>query len=219
MAISILNHDKCRMAGIDVNSYSAIPRDCFEVTFEGSVIDLYERNGYDDSDFYAVVWNEERQVVDQVGYATTRGGTYANNAAIDATPEVLAKVDAYWKKQSRDIFVAQRTTYYKKPHVGAMVRVARGRKVQKGLEGRVATITKRPRPFDYRGRDDLFAFVMSDTGSWTVKVDHLEVIPEPGRTEAAFVADIAAYDARLVKAQAPNGRSILYQGWYAGEAA
>lgn len=57
----------------------------------GLVLDIYEHNGYDDSDFYALVWNEKEQKIDHVEYATTRGWSYPCNAWIDATPEVIEK--------------------------------------------------------------------------------------------------------------------------------
>lgn len=33
--------------------------------YEGCVLDWYEHNGYDDSDWYAICWNEEKQTIDQ----------------------------------------------------------------------------------------------------------------------------------------------------------
>ncbi|MGW9069251.1 hypothetical protein ACWGQT_07375 [Streptomyces yangpuensis] len=65
------------------------------VRFEGAVLRLRERNGYDDSDFYATVWNEEAQAVEEVYYATTRGWTYHNGAHIDATHDVIEKAVAH----------------------------------------------------------------------------------------------------------------------------
>ena len=61
-----------------------------DVQYEGCVLSTYERNGYHDSDFYAVCWDEEKQAVVDVEYDTTRagGGGYAN---IDATPETIRK--------------------------------------------------------------------------------------------------------------------------------
>jgi len=65
--------------------------DDYRVEYEGAVLQLFERNGYDDSDFYAIVWDDDEGTTKQVCYATTRGWTYANGATVDATPEVLAK--------------------------------------------------------------------------------------------------------------------------------
>lgn len=67
----------------------------YRVAYVGQVISLGERNGYHDSDFYAVVWNPEKGWTETVVYASTRGPSGAANAWIDATPEVVAAVDAY----------------------------------------------------------------------------------------------------------------------------
>jgi hypothetical protein len=58
-----------------------------------------EYNGYDDSDFYATVWNRETQRPERVTFATTRGWTYPNHADVDATPEVLAEYEAYCARE------------------------------------------------------------------------------------------------------------------------
>ena len=54
MAISTFVHDKTKgkaFPGYDVHGYH-------EVSYEGAVLSTGEVNGYDDSDFYAVVWDE-----------------------------------------------------------------------------------------------------------------------------------------------------------------
>lgn len=75
----------------------AVNGTCFAMIerYRGLVLSEYERNRYDDSDFYAVVWDEKAQKPKNVMYATTRAWTYENGCTIDATPEVLAKYDAY----------------------------------------------------------------------------------------------------------------------------
>lgn len=68
-------------------SFGGTPEDppVYETTYEGAVLDVYERNGYDDSDFYAIVWDAEKGQIEHVMYATTRGWTYCNGASIDAS--------------------------------------------------------------------------------------------------------------------------------------
>lgn len=61
----------------------------------GCVVRDWERNGYDDSDFYATVYRPETGTFDEVMYATTRSWTYNNGCKIDATPEVLEKWTAF----------------------------------------------------------------------------------------------------------------------------
>lgn len=62
-----------------------------EVQYEGAVLQTWERNGYHDSDFYALVFDEATNKVFSVEYASTRGagGGYAK---VDVTDETLAKV-------------------------------------------------------------------------------------------------------------------------------
>jgi hypothetical protein len=104
-------------------------------THKGIVLYTYERNGYDDSDFYAVVWNEEKNEPESVEYASTRGWCYPNYAKEDTTPEILAKYEAH-KKKIRDAENKLREEYEKlQPRVGRLVEVIRGRKVPIGTKG------------------------------------------------------------------------------------
>jgi hypothetical protein len=68
-----------------------------ETSFEGRVVAEYERNGYDDSDFMAVVYDEATCEFRHVMYATTRGWTYANSCVVDAPDCVMALYGAYLK--------------------------------------------------------------------------------------------------------------------------
>lgn len=67
----------------------------FARTHIGLVLELGEYNMYDDSDFYAIVWDTAKQRPREVGYATTRGWSYPNGASVDATPEVRAAYLAF----------------------------------------------------------------------------------------------------------------------------
>lgn len=63
-------------------------------TYIGRVLTEYENNGSSDSDFFAIVWDDEAETIKAVEYGSTRhGGRYACD--IDATPEVIAKAKAY----------------------------------------------------------------------------------------------------------------------------
>ncbi|MDQ1041517.1 hypothetical protein QFZ75_008019 [Streptomyces sp. V3I8] len=101
MSITICNGK--HVEGYDVNDVSsnspeATARhiaECHEITFTGAVLRLREMNGPNDSDFYALVWDEERQATREIEYGTTRGWAYHNGAIIDATREVLEKAVAY----------------------------------------------------------------------------------------------------------------------------
>lgn len=77
-----------------------------KTTHIGQVIEIGERNYYDDSDFFARVWDGEN--ISEIEYATTRGWTYPNNAWIDATPEVIAEVKTYREKKAQEFRAAEK---------------------------------------------------------------------------------------------------------------
>jgi len=107
-------------------------------SYEGCVLGTYERNGYNDSDFFAIVWDEESQTVKHVEYATTRGWTYPNSASVDATPETIEKARCF---QEKVIYKQIRQEAQRKalePVLGKVVVVVRGRKVPVGTEGEIS---------------------------------------------------------------------------------
>lgn len=108
-----------------------------EPEYVGCVLDTYERNGYSDSDWYAVCWDEEKQAVVEVNYDTTRagGGGWAD---IDITTENLRKAYRYYYRRERQWFdwvgnPAQAKSITK----GDMAVVIKGRKVPQGTVGKV----------------------------------------------------------------------------------
>lgn len=215
MSIAILNMDKVTAAGIDLNRVSC-PHEFLDISYEGAVLDVTERNGYDDSDFYAVVWDETEGRVKSVMYATTRGWTYANGAAIDATLEVQAKASAWYRAE----MIAREERKIKSelaaPHVGALVRVVRGRKVPKGFEGRVIGMAKVVNQFTpaprFRGGWDtreMIATVSNETSTRTVKAEYLEVVVEPERTDAEYETRMSQFR-RQIEHHTTNGRSMAY---------
>ena len=105
-----------------------------KVSFVGAVLDTGEMNGYNDSDFYAVVWDEERQTIHRVEYDSTRyaGG---GSAVIDATDEVKEKASAYVYKELLELWNRKNEETSKIPIKGNRVRVVSGRKVKIGTEG------------------------------------------------------------------------------------
>ncbi len=108
-----------------------------EVRYTGCVLDKYEHNGYEDSDFYAICWDEERQKVVEVEYDTTRCGG-SGYAEIDATEETLRSVYRFYKRMGRCLFDGRTNEEQaKKVQKGDNVRVVRGRKIPKGSTGSV----------------------------------------------------------------------------------
>jgi hypothetical protein len=106
-----------------------------ETTFAGQVLTTREQNFYDDSDFYALVWNEETQQIERIQYASTRYASYGNNAIADATPEVIAKANAYAYRFLRKLLWASFIENLKKPTKGDKVKVIKGRKAPVGTVG------------------------------------------------------------------------------------
>jgi len=92
------------------------------VEYAGCVLATRERNYYDDSDFYAVVWDEATQNIKEVEYDTTRCGG-GGTADVDATPEVCAKVEAVLKADALKTLHSQNEWQAKHPTVGKRVRV------------------------------------------------------------------------------------------------
>lgn len=65
-------------------------------THQGLCLYDWEANGYDDSDFYMMVWNPEKARPEPICFATTRGWSYPSyGSKPDATPEVIAAWEAY----------------------------------------------------------------------------------------------------------------------------
>lgn len=108
-----------------------------ETTHVGLVLSTGEINGYDDSDFFATVWNADKEEAERITYASTRGWTYPNGATVDATPEVLAAYAAYQARKAAATKAYREAERAKLPEVGKVVKVVRGRKVPVGAVGQV----------------------------------------------------------------------------------
>jgi hypothetical protein len=102
---------------------------------KGCVVNLREYNGYDDSDFYAVYWDEESGSFKETCYASTRGWTYPCGAAIDASPELIEKYRAYEKALTLAYFEAKAAVENAKPKVGKTVKVIRSVRGKAALKG------------------------------------------------------------------------------------
>lgn len=113
-----------------------------ETSWVGCVLSIGENHGYNDSDFYAMVWDAAQGRAIRIEYATTRGWTYANSATVDATPEVLAAFAA-WEESNRIKAIADyEAEKAKMPQLGRQVRVIGGRKLAKGTIGEVVWFGK-----------------------------------------------------------------------------
>lgn len=138
--------------------YSVMDSLYMETSHVGLVVELRERNGYHDSDFYARVWDPKTKSIFTIEYATTRGWTYPNYAtSADATPEVMAEYHAWeracdkarWERQQaadkaaaeakRQAIAALQDKLDATPSRGALVEVVnnRSKKAKKGERGEV----------------------------------------------------------------------------------
>lgn len=78
------------------------------LTYIGKCLRDREMNGRDDSDFYMLVWDDELNAPKEICYASTRGWSYpCYGSAVDATPEVEAKYEAFVKLRARNSKAAQ----------------------------------------------------------------------------------------------------------------
>lgn len=139
--------------GYDPNRYSA-DKDlhqlhaelAHEISYEGMVLRLGEHNWYDDSDFYALVWDEATQSVKKVEYATTRGWTYHNGAKVDASDEIRAKAVAWEAKRLFTLYAEQlqadKLKALKELETGVEVKSLTTRGKNKGVVGYVQRVMK-----------------------------------------------------------------------------
>lgn len=148
-----------------------------ETTYVGKVVATGEINGYQDSDFFAWV-AEDDGTFKTVEYASTRGWTYPNSAWVDADDETKARFVEWQNERARKADEAARKAAEQRRrelglhvHKGDRVRVVRGRKVEVGTEGEVFWCG--PNRYNHRYR----AGLNTDIGE-TVWVDarYLEVV-------------------------------------------
>lgn len=104
---------------------------------KGLVLADREINGYDDSDFYALVWNEAKGAPERVTYASTRGWTYPNRCGVDATEEVKAKYAAYCEKIEAADRAARAAAEAAKPAKGKKAKTVRNVKGKNAIEAGV----------------------------------------------------------------------------------
>src|SRR5689334_2353735 len=112
--------------------YSQSDPEIAHMEYVGAVLDTRELNGYDDSDFYAIVWDAAENAPKRVVYATTRAWTYDCHAKVDATPEARAAYEQWLQLQA----IEARWQELLIPAPGKFVEITGGRK-HKGKRGLV----------------------------------------------------------------------------------
>jgi len=106
-------------------------------SYKGRVLAKREKNYPDDSDFYAIVWDDATNTFKMITYMTTRfGGTDDNEAVVDATETTMKKAARYLEKILVERWNFANELDAKRPEVGKDVEVTAGRK-HKGKWGRV----------------------------------------------------------------------------------
>jgi hypothetical protein len=120
-------------------------------SYVGRVLETYEENGYHDSDFYAVVWDEETESIIHKQYATTRFYSNGCGAKIDATPEIIAKATAERKSRFLKSAIEDDEETAKTVAKGKMVEINRGRK-NRGVIGEVFWVGN-PEKFSYYAKE------------------------------------------------------------------
>lgn len=167
----------------------------YEESYVGKVLDLGEHNWHDDSDFYAVVWDDEKNEPKHVDYATTRGWTYNNGANVDADSSVRAKYNAYLAKRQAEYEALKAEEAAAEAHSGAKVVVAKGRKFPKGKTGEVFG-AKHCTFANYHGKT-YKVWVKWDDGSGADMVDVKNLtVTEAAAKRAALVAAMAEAKAK-----------------------
>ena len=129
-------------------------------TYVGRVLETYEENGYNDSDFYAVVWDDETNSLIHKQFATTRFYSNGYGAKIDATPEIIEKATAERKTRFLKSAIEKDEETAKTVAKGKMVEINRGRK-NRGIIGEVFWV----------GSPDKFSYYAKEHRSVGIKLD------------------------------------------------
>ena len=129
-------------------------------SYVGRVLETYEENGYNDSDFYAVVWDDETESIIHKQYATTRFYSNGYGAKIDATPEIIEKATAERKARFLKSAIEKDEETAKTVAKGKMVEINRGRK-NRGIIGEVFWV----------GNPDKFSYYAKEHRSVGIKLD------------------------------------------------
>ena len=201
---------------VDISaSYPGEHKIYVRTTHEGLVLRTYERNGSQDSDFLAVVWNPATNAPETIEYGTTRAWTYPNSASVDATAETKEAYRKFLVAESFKELVIQNRNEAFAVAVGKDCKVVKGRKLPLGTLVRIRRIGE---PLKYSksrfARATVSALVdvlvdgkrdLAKAGVW-VNVENLEVLnPEQ------FISDPESFRAESERYVAVNGRQYYNQ--------
>lgn len=165
----------------------------FDTLYEGCVLALRELNGYDDSDFVALCWDEEQGKVVRYTYATTRCWTYMNGAKVDAPAELRMRLAVAAAEEVASWVPSTVAEVRAEVVKGATVKVVGGRKYI-GREGKVFWVGEKKNPYTHR--PEVRVGMEDETGRFFLPVEQVTVTECPLSPER-FAAEV---DARLTNA-------------------
>jgi hypothetical protein len=156
--------------------------------YRGFALAEREQNLYHDSYFHITVWNPETAEPESFEYAATaHGGSYplspeSRLSLLESIEPAVKSAYERWQERAnrRYAFTMLQLDFERgKVFKGDRVRVARGRKVPRGLEGTVMSVETRVTHTSKYGtwqtKED-FALVACGTGYWTVNAKNLDII-------------------------------------------
>lgn len=177
------------------------------VSFEGAVLDTYEVNGYDDSDFFAVIWDGEKVTTKE--YASTRGWTYHNGASVDATDEVVAAATEWYRARWEAGEIRRQEELAVSVGYGATVRSLTTRGKNVGVQGVVKWVGEKAySPYsrcETPGEQRFGVQVPGERGYRFLPANRLEVVDPP-------TVDVEDIKLRARTVAPHNWRSALYVG-------
>jgi hypothetical protein len=154
------------------------------------VLQTYERNGYDDSDFCALVWDDTAARPRTVEYGTTRFWTYHNTASVDATDEISTKALAWYRDHYAATLIVRAYWETTQPTVGKVVKSTTTRGKNVGVQGTVKWVGDN----SYRrGVQRVGIKVDGEDNLRYLDADRCEVINPPEIDETALREQAARY--------------------------
>jgi hypothetical protein len=109
-------------------------------THIGLCLEDRERNGRDDSDFYMLVWNPEKGIIESHEFASTRGWSYpCYGSRPDATEETKAAATEYLRARYLDAIKSKNFSDARTPVHGRNVKVIKSFK-NKGIQVEAGTL-------------------------------------------------------------------------------
>ena len=161
----------------------------YERDFRGCVLSVREYNGYHDSDFYATVWDEERQCVREIEDGTTRLYAPSKYSRADASDEVRAKARNWYATDPkiRASITKCLELAFAAIRINDEVKVVAGRKIAKGTTGEVFWIGRD----GFRKNEYRIGLRLIDGSRVYTALSNLEKLHYTPPTEAEINAEIA----------------------------